>query len=45
MLLLLAGALSDAVVGQRCIGHGGLCRKQRICMPDAAVFDVMAQFG
>ena len=45
MLLLLDGAVSDAVMGQRCHGHGGLCREQVICIADATVFDVTVQFG
>ncbi len=41
MLLLLDGAASDAVMGQRCHGHGGLCREQGVDMANAAVFNVM----
>ena len=45
MLLLLDGAVSDAVMGQRFHGHGGLCREQGICIADAAVFGATVQFG
>ena len=41
MLLLLDGAVSDAVTGHRFIGQKRVWREQGVDMADAAVFNVM----
>ena len=40
-LLLLDGAVSDAVMGHRFIGQKGVWREQGVDMANAAVFNVM----
>ena len=41
MLLLLDGAVSDAVMGHRFIGQKGVRREQGIDVANSAVFNVM----
>lgn len=41
MLLLLDGAVSDAVMGHRFIGQRGVRREQGVDVANSAVFNVM----